>query len=102
MNNPNRGVSPELIQRYREESYERIRIEFLRSVEALMKEHDMSWIELGALLERDYGWGCTRESTARQQIGAGPLSLRRMNDVASVFSMELHVLFKPRAPWTLT
>ncbi len=101
MKNPNHGESVEVLQRRKEASYERMRVELLYSVELLLKDFDMTWDDLGELL--GFGpsaEGDTREDRVKWHILQSGLFLSELNSLAHVFSCEPYIIFRPRLPWT--
>jgi len=108
MRNPNKGASEEVLRRFKEESYERFRIELFNSVKALMDEFDMTWDDLAESLK----WVKYRGETVPVEyysgdevmsiIGAGKIDDRRLNEIAHCFSAECYLIFRPRPPYTKT
>lgn len=105
MKNPNAGESKEVLQRRKEASEERMRVELLVSVELKMKDFDMSWDDLGKLLgeeERTPGNGPSVADRAKWKIVQGQITLKELNQIAHLFSCEPYIIFRPREPWTRT
>lgn len=105
MINPNRNASKNVLQRLKEGSYERMRVELKNSVELKMRDFGMSWDELGQLL----GFGPTgqtdietRADRIKSHVIQGGIFLRELNAIAHVFSCEPYILFRPREPWVKT
>lgn len=103
MKNPNRGESVEVLQQRKEASYERMRVELLNSVELLLKDFDMTWDELGDLLnfgpmgETDVE---SRADRVKWHVLQSGLFLNELNSLAHIFSCEPYIIFRPRLPWT--
>jgi len=93
MINPNRDTSEDVLRRLKEASYERMRIELKNSIELLMKDFDMTWVDLGRLL------GTT---DPKRDIIQGNLNLFDLNTLAHIFSCEPYIIFRPREPWVQT
>uniref|UniRef100_A0A6M3KQ56 Uncharacterized protein n=1 Tax=viral metagenome TaxID=1070528 RepID=A0A6M3KQ56_9ZZZZ len=101
MNDPNRGVSQELLTLYKRESYERFRLQLFEAIEILLTDFEMTWDDLADKLQQLTCVG-TSGITLKQKIGwSESLTDEFLNDVAAVFSMELHLIFRPRLPGTL-
>lgn len=108
MKNPNSGESAELLQRRKEASYERMRVELLNSVELLMKDFDMTWDDLANKLK--WPWNRHKDPSrflsgeeVKQVIvdeGYYPLTLETLNEITHIFSTEPYIIFRPRLPWT--
>ena len=105
MNNPNKGSTSEVLSRLKDASEERMRVELLNSVELKMRDFNMSWDELGALL----GFGPTGETDketradrVKSHIVQGGIFLTELNHITHVFSCEPYIIFRPREPWTRT
>jgi hypothetical protein len=95
MINPNKGASQEVLIRLRTASYERFRLELLRSIEQLLVDFGMTWNELAEAL------GDTEGVELKQHIGdSNQMDLCDLNDIAHIFSTEPYVIFRPRFPWT--
>lgn len=102
MIDPNRGASRSVLDRHREASYERFRIELFEAVKSLLRDFEMTWDDLAdRLCWNQYG-KYFRGDRVRGEIGSGLLSAKELNDIAHVFSAEPYVLFRPRAPWVQT
>ena len=100
MKNPNRGASKDLLQRYKEASYERMRVELKCSVELLMQDFDITWDDLACMMGMNT-W-ChekLRAAVLKQKIIQGELSLNDLNTLAHLFSAEPYIIFRPRLPW---
>jgi len=95
MINPNRDASEDVLRRLKEGSYERMRVELKCSVEAKMKDFDMTWEDIGCALDLN-------EDTARWRVMKGLLSLDALNTIAHIFSCEPYIIFRPRDPWIKT
>ena len=105
MINPNRNTSKDVLRRLKEASYERLRIELYNSVEAKMRDFDMTWDDLGRLLgleTKTPGNGPSREDEAKWNILQGQITLTELNAIAHIFSCEPYNLFRPRSPWIKT
>ena len=100
MINPNRATSEDVLRRLKEASYERVRVELKCSVELLMKDFDMTWDDIGRLLEIRHGE--SRAAIAKQYVVQGYMSLSTLNTLAHIFSAEPYIIFRPREPWTKT
>ncbi len=98
MINPNRDTSEEVLRRLKEGSYERMRVELKNSVEAKMRDFDMSWDNMGDLMgigRSLYNRGCQ----AKYKVVMGNMTLFQLNDLAALFSCEPYIIFRPREPW---
>lgn len=105
MINPNQETSEEVLRLLEEGSYERMRVELKNSVEAKMRDFDMTWDDLGRLLgwEPDtLGNGPSRGDTARWKILQGQITLAELNTLTHIFSCEVYIIFRPRDPWIKT
>lgn len=104
MINPNKGASEDVLRRLKEGSYERMRVELKCSVELLMKDFDMTWDDIGRLLQvvDNHRSKRTRANIAKSRIIQGQVTLRDLNTLAHLFSCELYIIFRPRLPWTKT
>ena len=107
MINPNKDTSDDVLRRLKEGSYERMRVELKESVEAKLKDYDMTWDDLGRLLgmkerKKVTVMGFTRADRIKHRIIQGRLTLNDLNTLAHVFSCEPYLLFRPRSPWTKT
>ncbi len=105
MINPNRDTSEEVLRRLKEESYERMRVELLNSVEAKMRDYSMNWDDIGRLLEienRPREHGITRGDTAKFRVVQGEMTLAELNALTHIFSCEPYLIFRPREPWIKT
>lgn len=97
----NRGCSVENLQRLKEASYERFRVEFVGAVEMLLEGFEMDWDDLANKLAWPDEVGMyLNGSEVKRDIGTGLLSAKKMNDIAHVFSMEPYIIFRPRFPFT--
>lgn len=104
MINPNRGATQEILERLKEASYERMRIELLNSINCLMDDFKMTWSDLADNLHWE-NFPCKGYMTGeeiRKEIGDDILTLDELNDIAHCFSAEAYILFKPRPPYTKT
>ncbi|KKN18108.1 hypothetical protein LCGC14_0959150 [marine sediment metagenome] len=101
MKNPNRGASKDLLQRYKEASYERMRVELKCSVELLMRDFDMTWDDLGRLLGMSFApsRGMSRADKIKWKVVDGRMTLSDLNTLAHLFSCEPYIIFRPRLPW---
>ena len=95
MKNPNRGASKDLLQRYMEASYERMRVELKCSVELLLKDFDMTWDDIAESLD----CGLLGPEVKKMVIDNPQLNLVDLNDIAHIFSCEPYIIFRPRLPW---
>lgn len=84
----------------KEGSYERLRVELTNSVEAKLRDFDISWDEFGDLI--GIGRAPNRGHQAKYNIAWGNLTLTQLNNIAHIFSCEPYVIFRPREPWTKT
>ena len=105
MINPNQNTSEDTLRRFKEASYERMRVELKCSVELKLKDFGMTWDDLGELL----GFGPTGETDVqtradrvRERIGQGGIFLEELNTIAHIFSCEPYIIFRPRDPWIKT
>ena len=105
MKNPNHGESAEVLQRRKEASYERMRVELLCSVGLLLEDFDMTWDDLGRLLGMTYlephpSKTMSRAEKIKEKIIQGSLTLANLNELTHIFSCEPYIIFRPRLPWT--
>ena len=103
MKNPNRGESVEVLQRRKEASYERMRVELYNSVVLLLADFELSWDDLGKLLgeeESTPGNGPSVADRAKWKILKGQITLIELNTLTHIFSCEPYLIFRPRLPWT--
>lgn len=96
----NKGTSSEVLVQLKVASYERFRVEIVKAVEQLLVDFEMEYDDLAEKL----CWGSVDGSylsgeQIRREIGIGPLSIKHLNDIAHVFSMEPYILFRPRLPY---
>jgi hypothetical protein len=97
MIDPNKGASDEVLERLKQESYERFRIQLINSIEKLLDDFHMTWDDLGKKL----GWpGYLRGCDLKSYLDDIPLE--DLNCIAHAFSTEPYVIFRPRMPWTQT
>lgn len=102
----NKDTSPEVLERLREASYERFRIQLLNAVEKLLEDFEMSWDDLAWKLQ----WNIFPEEVGRvmsgeqvkREIGESFLTDEEFNDIAHCFSAEPYIIFRPRKPWIKT
>lgn len=100
MIDPNRGASEEVLNRLRDESYERMRIELFNSIKQLLSDHDMTWDDLAEKLQwYNPPWDGV---CLRRKVGKGILSMEELNDITHCFSAEAYIIFRPRFPFTGT
>ena len=102
MINPNRDASEDVLRRLKEGSYERTRVELKCSVEAKMKDFDMTWDDVGRLLGIDADENQMWNQYAKQHIIEEGMTLEDLNEIAHIFSCELYIIFRPRDPWIKT
>jgi len=104
MINPNRNTSEEVLWRLKEASNERMRVELMCSIEQLKNEFEITWDDIGRLLEmkKVNPVGKHRADIIKQKIIAGTLTLNDLNTIAHLFSTEPYIIFRPREPWTRT
>lgn len=105
MINPNRETSEDVLRRFKEGSYERMRIELKNTVEAKLEDFDMSWDELGQMLEFGPTGETdieTRADRVRSHVIQGGIFLSELNAIAHAFSCEPYIIFRPRQPWIKT
>lgn len=110
MSNPNRGASEEVLNRLRDESYERMRIELFNSIKQLLIDHDMTWDDLAEKLKwiKHLGDGMGINTVyyngeeVKNSIGTHVISVRQLNQIAHCFSAEAYIIFRPRFPFTGT
>ena len=94
MVDPNQGTSQETLDRLREESYERTRLQILQAVEQQLTDYGMTWDDLAEKLKWPSGQGF------KGFVGDGQdLNIASLNEIAAVFSAEVYVIFRPRFPW---
>jgi len=98
MINPNQNTSEDVLRRFKEASYERMRVELKCSVELKLKDFEMTWDDLAKKLER----GTMGQEVKEILIGHPELNLADLNDIAHIFSCELYIIFRPRNPWVAT
>lgn len=106
MKNPNQGASKEVLQRLKEASNERMRIELKNTLELKMRDFDMTWDDLARLLKMKKLIGKTpiskrtpRAVILQKRIIGGQVTLNDLNTLAHFFSCEPYILFRPRHPW---
>lgn len=105
MINPNQETSEEVLRLLKEGSYERMRVELKNSVEAKMRDFDITWDELGRLLgiaKMPEDCDLSRGDTAKWRIVQGQITLAELNTLTHIFSCEPYILFRPRDPWIKT
>lgn len=104
MINPNQETSEEVLRLLKEGSYERMRVELKNSVEAKMRDFDITWEDLGLLLEiKKTSWvEPFRGDAARLKIIQGQITLTELNTLTHIFSCEPYIIFRPRDPWINT
>ena len=104
MIDPNRGASKEVLRRFKEASYERLRVELKCSIELLMRDFDMTWDDIGRLMGMAEGLrrGLNRAETVKKKVIQGSLTLNDLNTLAHLFSAEPYIIFRPRLPWIKT
>ena len=97
MIDPNRDTTKETLRRLSDAGYERFRLQLLESLSLLMNDFQMTWDDLAKLLP-------VRRSgdELRKYIGEHDLTIKELNAIAHVFSMEPYLIFKARFPWTQT
>ncbi len=101
MIDPNQGTSPESLERLRQESLERTQIQILQAIEKQLEDYQMTWDDLADKLQ----WPSRRDDThcdgqtVKMLAGEEFLNLYDLNEVASVFSAEVYIIFRPRFPW---
>lgn len=98
MNDPNRNVDAETLQRLQEESFERLQINLYNAVADLLQEFNMTWDDLAFRLS----WDNPTSEWLRYKLGCGMMTLREFNQIANCFSCDIHLIFKPRFPYTNT
>ena len=96
MINPNRDVSEEVLQQYKQESYERFRVQFATAVEQKLLDFEMSWDDLATRLKYFNG------TTVKGVVRNGHISAEKINAIAHVFSCEPYIILRPRNPWVAT
>ncbi len=101
MINPNQNTSEDVLRRLKDASYERMRVELKCSVGLKMRDFDMTWDDLGRLLEL-LDHPLARSVRAKNLVTWGELSLEALNNLAHIFSCEPYIIFRPRMPWTKT
>lgn len=102
MINPNKEASSDVLERLKAASYERMRAELKCSVEAKMKDFDMTWDDVGRLLGIDADENQMWNQYAKQHIIEEGMTLEDLNEIAHIFSCELYIIFRPRNPWVAT
>jgi hypothetical protein len=96
MIDPNQGASQETLDRLREESYERTRLQILQAVEQQLADYGMTWDDLAEKLK----WGDMSGQEVKAFTGDGlDVGIQGLNEIAAVFSAEVYVIFRPRFPW---
>lgn len=104
MKNPNQRASKSVLERLKEASNERMRVELKNSIELKMKDYDMTWDDLAQLLgmiERKPGYMVvSRADKLKQRIIGGRVTLNDLNTLTHLFSCEAYIIFRPRFPWT--
>lgn len=105
MENPNREASLEVLERLKQGSYERMRVELKNSVESKMRDFDINWDDLGRLLgiaKMPEDCNLSRGDTAKWRIVQGQITLAELNTLTHIFSCEVYIIFRPRDPWVKT
>ena len=100
MINPNQSTSENVLRRFKEASYERMRVDLKCSIELKLKEFGMTWDDIGASLSVPPNplWS----NYAKHILIEEEMTLERLNEVAHIFSCEPYIIFRPREPWTKT
>ena len=98
MIDPNKDTSEEVLQQYKQASYERFRTQFASAVEQKLTDFDMSWDQLTEQLN----WGCIKGGGVKKIVRSRVLDVEQMNDLAHVFSCEPYIILRPRLPWINT
>jgi hypothetical protein len=115
MINPNKNTTQETLCRLEAEAYERFRINLHNAIQQKLDDLDMSWGDLSSLLETfrigdeftkmDDKTNQLRGLTGdelKAELGDDPLTLEELNMIASCFSCDIQIIFKPRYPYTCT
>lgn len=97
----NKGVTEDTLRRLKEASYERFRIELIKSIEHLLVEFEMDWDDAAEKLQWvDLEGKPISGDAVRLEMGTIPITVKEINDIAHLFSMEPYILFRPRFPYT--
>ena len=103
MINPNRDASEDNLRMAKEESYERYKLQIFSSVEQLLSDFEITWDDLAAELQWPWNFFDPPQYQTGEQvkklIGSVEMTDKMLNDVASVFSAEPYIMFRPRWPW---
>jgi len=94
MIDPYKGISEEVKERHKEAAYERYRIELIKSIEQLLSDFEMTWDDLSNMLKLK-----RNGQQLKRYIGINELKDIELNAIAHVFSTDLYIIFRPRAPW---
>jgi hypothetical protein len=109
---PNKGTSQPVLDRLRDESYERTRLQIYEAIQKQLDDFEMTWDDLAEKLDWSVelrtlspsgqvvqDWVIMSGEQVKQRIGCDPISLRNLNQIAHVFSAEAYMIFRPRYPW---
>jgi len=102
MISPNKGASEEVLQRLKEESYERLRANVFEAVRQKLDDFGMTWDDLANALCWDAGkcdGACLTGKEVKMEVATGILSSQELNDIAHAFSAEVYIIFRPRFPY---
>lgn len=101
MIDPTRGANEETLRRLTDESYERFRIQFFEAVKKKLEDFEMTWDDLADKLNWTRDKEKMQGDVIKKELGSDVFfTLEEMNQIASVFSCEPYVIFRPRFPWT--
>lgn len=106
----NQGINKDSLRKLTDASYERFRIQVFTAIVMLLADFEMSWDDLANKLQ--WKWNSHRMpiryftgSEVKKALGDNgykDIDLEILNEVASVFSTEPYIIFKPRFPYTQT
>ena len=102
MIDPSRGASEEALERQKEESYERMRLQLFEAVEKKLAEFEMTWDDLAGKLKWEGYKGTLTGQDVKNELGSGPITSEELNSLAHCFSAEVYIIFRPRFPITQT
>ena len=99
----NKGVSTEMLELLRQESYERMCTQIKTTIEQKLIDFQMTWDDLAERLQwEDDGGDIANGQQVKYFWEAEERTLVELNDIAHVFSAEVYVIFRPRYPWIAT
>lgn len=116
MIHPNKNINQEeTLRRLQEEGHERLRINLFNAIQMKLNDFEMDWKDFAGMLAMhsisdeflkiDEETGQFRGMTGEElkaELGDDPLTLEELNMIASCFSCDIQIIFKPRYPYTNT